>query len=389
MINKAKKILFVGKRSYNNLGCYDFEYLQRLNKSKLNTSIFYACSNLYDQKLIREIKYLKIFKYNNLHIINKCFSYIYSLLTLLKYIKKYIPDVIHLQWLLFPFIDLIWIKSLKLIRWKGLIVITIHNAKSRQSLITNYFLKNCYRQIDHFVVHSSMCSSYLLSKYNFIKSDSIFEGRHGLINLKNHEILDNDELKIYSKICETRKKYKNIYLYIGNLSKYKGFDLLIASWNKYRENTQDNKNSALFILGRAEKSMLKLLTENNLHHNGIVIHNSFVSDKLISLTVNKSDYILLLHRYISHSGIYSSLLSKCKPFIYNNNKNNHMLSHPYFKKTGIQFNNDEDSLSNLFLKIENENINFKCNSSQWAKAIDYFSWEKSFPDKLLKSLYNL
>ena len=120
MHNNSKKILFVGKRSFNNTGSYDYEYLRRLTESKLNVSVFYACSNLYDQKKIKQIKYFKIFKYNKLSIIKKCFSYTNSLIKLLKLIKSIKPDVIHLQWLLFPLADLIWLKAIKFIGWIAL-----------------------------------------------------------------------------------------------------------------------------------------------------------------------------------------------------------------------------------------------------------------------------
>ena len=388
MAKKQRKILFIGKRSYNNLGSYDYEYLKCLNKSRLNASIFFACSTLYDQKFLKNIKYLELFNYNNLPIFNKCFSYIKSLLKILNIIKNNQPDIIHLQWLLFPFIDLIWLKTIRLIGWDGLIVITIHNAKSRQSLTTKYFLNLCYRHIDSFIVHSSMCKDYLSSKYDFIKSSSIHVGRHGLISLKKKQDLKNNELKVFALIGKLRKKYKNIYIYIGNLSRYKGFDLLWESWKIYKQTSKDKNNSALIVIGKAEKSLKNFLFENRIDDDSIIFHNSFVSDTLINLAVNKSDFILLPHRYISHSGIHSSLLRKCKPFIYNNNKNNHMISHKYFKKTGISFNNSVSSLSRLFYKIEKKSINFRCNSKDWKNAIDYFSWENGFPEKLLNNIYN-
>jgi len=385
--NKSKKILFIGKRSFHSLGNYDYEYLKRLSQSQVNASIFFACSSLYDQKLIDGIKYMKLFNYNNLSQIKKFFSYLNSLLKILKFIKKNKPDAIHLQWLLFPLIDLIWLKTIKFIGWEGLVIITIHNAKSRKSRITNFFLNCCYKEINHFVVHSSKCKEYLISKYKFLKSNSIYEGRHGLINLKTNESLKKDELKIFSLICKLRKKYKNIYIYIGNLSIYKGFDLLLQSWNIYKEKSQDNNNSALIILGKADKSIRKFLLKNKIYDDSIIYYNSFVSDQIINLSVDQSDFILLLHRYISHSGIHSSLLSKYKTFIYNNNKNNHMLSHEYFKKTGIPFNNSISSLSNLFYMIEKKKIKINLNSKDWANAMKYFSWENSFPDHLLNKIY--
>ncbi len=387
MHNNSKKILFIGKRSFNNTGSYDYEYLRRLTESKLNFSVIYACSNLYDQKKIKQIKYLKLFKYNDLSIIKKCFSYTNSLIKLLKLIQSNKPDVIHLQWLLFPLVDLIWLKAIRLIGWRGLTVITIHNAKSRQSSITNYLLKICYKQIDHFIVHSYKCKEYLVSRYDFLKSYSIFEGRHGLINLKIFENLNNEELENFAKICELRKKHKNLYVYVGNLTEYKGFDLLINAWRNYKKLSQDKANSALIILGKADKNVRKFLSRNKLKDSSILIYNSFVSDKLISLTIDNSDFIFLLHRYISHSGIHSSLLKKCKPFIYNNHHHNHMISHKNFKQTGIAFENDTFGLSELFLKIENNKIKFKYIKKNWEEAIDYFSWENSFPDKLLLRIY--
>ena len=64
-----------------------------------------------------------------------------------------------------------------------------------------------------------------------------------------------------------------------------------------------------------------------------------------------------------------------------------MISHKYFRQTGIAFDNDIFSLSNLFLKIENSKIKFKYIDKNWKRAIDYFSWKNSFPDKLLYRIY--
>lgn len=384
---KNKKLLFIGKRSFYNLGAYDNSYLKLVKDNFENIELIYACSYLLAEEEIDDIKYLKIFKYNKLSKFRKIFSYTYSLFKLVFHIKKINPDFIHMQWLLLPEIDFLWLIILRVFMWKGVLIITIHNAKNRGNAISRFFTKLCYMQINRFVVHSYMCKNYLQKKYPFLRTKFIYIGRHGTINSKFNSQLISDEEKILNQIKNIKKEFKNIYIFIGTATIYKGFDLLLDAWELYKKKSRNKNNSGLIILGKVDNRLINQISLMSLNDKSIFLYDRFVSDKLLNSAVKISDFILLTHKYISHSGIQSSFLKIKKPFIFNKNPNNHMLSHELFSKTGFAFNNNHKCLAELLLDIDENHKNYKIDEKLWLDAIHYFNWENCFPKDLLCKIY--
>ena len=185
-----------------------------------------------------------------------------------------------------------------------------------------------------------------------------------------------------------RDKYKNLFIHIGLVSQYKGFDVLYNEWQNYKRYSKNKFNSALLILGKFD-SFSKPKKKNLLNDESIIICDQFVSDKLLDLSVAASDYIIIPHNYISHSGIYASFLKKFKPFIFYKHQHNHMISHPVFNKTGIYFDQKNIFLKDILNDIENNKVQKKFNRNIWLEAFDYFSWANCFTNKLLLDIYRI
>ncbi len=381
------EIIFLGKQSYGNLGAYDYEYLLNLRKFSSEFKITFFHSYLYDQNKVDDIEYINIFKYNKKNFFFKSFSYINSLIKIAKYVLINNPKYLHTQWFLLPFFDFLWIKMIRFFGWKGCLIQTVHNARSRYNFISRFFIKLCLKEIDSLIVHSPKCKTYLREKYNFLKNISIYVGRVGVLKMVMNSNFSFKEEKIFNQIFNLRKSSGFVFIHIGNVCKYKGFDLLYKSWIEFKNRARYKNNSSLIVLGKVDKNLKSKVKNLQKIDKSFLVYDSYVSVKLLSLAVENADYILLPHTYVSHSGIYTDFLGKYKPFIYNKNPLNHMTSHKPFNYTGIYFDQKERKLSDIFLDIDNKKLEFKVDKSSWDKAIDYFRWDKCFPKKLLMDLY--
>ena len=297
-----------------------------------------------------------------------------------------------MQWFLSPFIDYLWIRALKLFGYKGEFIKTVHNARSRYNLISTFQSNLCLKQMDKIIVHSDMCKKYLVSNIPKLQKKSIFVGRHGLFNTSKDLLLSQKEDEIYKSIVNISKQHKNTFIFAGNISPYKGFDTVIKAWEIYKGSTKNKNFSCLIVLGRFEKELIYLKEKATKFSSSVLVVDKYLSDNLLNLSIQKSNFILLTHKYISHSGLYSDFIKHKKIHIYTNTNSNHMLSHKVFKKTGIPFNGNHKDLAEVFRTLDIRNnslIRQKIKHKDWEEAINYFSWENCFPKELINKIYKV
>lgn len=300
------------------------------------------------------------------------------------------PDYIHMQWFLSPLLDYLWIRALKLFGYKGQFIKTVHNARSRYNRASTYLSYLCLKEMDKIIVHSVMCKKYLISTFPKLKRKSIFIGRYGCVNTSKNSFLSHEEDEILKSIIERTKTYQKTYIFTGNISPYKGFDTVIKAWEIYKENVKNNNLSCLIVIGRFEKELLYLKKKAIEFGSSILVIDRYLSDNLLNLSIKLSDFILLTHKYISHSGLYSDFIRYKKKYIYSNTKYNHMLSHDVFKKTGIPFNGTHKDLAKVFLSLDMQDpylVKQTANDHDWEDAINYFSWKNCFPKELVNKIY--
>ncbi len=381
---------YVNPMSYNNLSLYDDQFLKTLIKQTECIEITYVCSILKNSNVDLKKKIINLYNYNLLkNSFFKSLSYTNSSLKLALILLKSNPEFIHFQWFKLSIIDLILLTIIKRFS-KAKIILTVHNARKRNS---NPFLKRIdkliYSKIDWLIFHTKACKEFFIKENGLIPFQKYFILRHGILNYKriNFSSFKNDNKKL-NNLAYNLKKYDKKYLFIGNGSHYKGIDILLDAWNLSNNKNKSGKG-CLIIAGKIEhKINLKYIELLENRESNIIIFNEKLSDYFLSKIVDLCDFILLTHRYISHSGVYSSFLEYRKPFIYNSSDNNHMNTFKTFRETGFSYNKTSRNLFNLINQINLKKEDYKIDNKKWGKAIKFFSWEESFKDsKLVEAIF--
>ena len=177
--------------------------------------------------------------------------------------------------------------------------------------------KLIYSKIDWLIFHTKACKEFFIKENGLIPFQKYFILRHGILNYKriNFSSFKNDNKKL-NNLAYNLKKYDKKYLFIGNGSHYKGIDILLDAWNLSNNKNKSGKG-CLIIAGKIEhKINLKYIELLENRESNIIIFNEKLSDYFLSKIVDLCDFILLTHRYISHSGVYSAFLEYKKPFLF-------------------------------------------------------------------------
>lgn len=204
---------------------------------------------------------------------------LYGLVSILKRIKYIKPDVVHiqhevalfggipaayfLQWLLF----IIRISKVK-------IVITFHGIVSNKIIDKDFIRENAYQYpvwltklgfliifsplswlSNKIITHEEYFKKILSSEY-FSNADKICVIPHGV---ENSQKVDKEVSRKYLEI----EKEKNVILFMGYFSAYKGLELLIDAFSDYLK--EDKK--ALLIIGAGLHPRLRKDKEYKLEYN--------------------------------------------------------------------------------------------------------------------------
>ena len=386
--DKNKNLYFyINPMSYNNLVLYDKKYLETLSKEIKSINIVYVNSYLDSTKNNNYKKTINLYKYNKIkNNILKSFSYFKSNIVLIFILIKANPKFIHFQWFKFNIIDLFLLLIIRLF-CKSIIIFTVHNAKNRfSSSLINAIDKQLYKNIDWFIFHTKACIDTFSQKHIKSSFQKFIILRHGLLNYKNSKFPPHrEDFQAIDNLKNSISSFDNKFIFIGKGSKYKGLDILLSAWELFIKRNKENRN-CLVIAGKIDKEISKDFNEIiNEKFNNILIYDYELSDYFLSEIVNLFDFIFLSHKFISHSGIYSSFLEYKKPFIFNSSKDNHMNQFPLFKKTGFGYYKSNINLLGL---LEDININgitkYSVKNKIWEEAISFFSWEQSFKDSEIK-----
>jgi glycosyltransferase involved in cell wall biosynthesis len=283
------------------------------------------CSNIPDSKIVlignekydyideqKEYEFYPSFKYKKYSQPFRTISYLNSLRYSVKYIVKQMPDIVHIQWLKVPRIDTLFLNKIK--KENIPIVYTVHNILPHDSG-NKYFkiFKHIYQNIaDRLIVHTTETKRNLIDDFD-IEEKKIVVIPHGLHKLKLDKALFEDKKEKIRRIM--KKNNKIVFSFLGNLTYYKGFDLVIEAWEKSNILSK-NKNLMLVVAGRNKYSS-KLINRLNKYEN---VHFDIreLTNEEFEAYLELSDVVLLPYRRISQSGVLLSSINRSKPFIVSN-----------------------------------------------------------------------
>lgn len=358
------KIFYIDPQSYHNLSLYDKNLLQHYD----NQDVTFFGNILWDTELLANVKTNLCFKYSNKkNILNKIFSYISSILEIVKQVNILSPDIVHIQWTRILAVDIMFLFFLK--RKNIKVVYTAHNVIPHNSNIRKTrLLKRYYHIVDKIIVHSKYTKEELIQLFD-IQSSKISVIPHGPLDLPGNQI------DLFNRINYLKQHYnlsdKIIISSLGVQSRYKGVDILIQVWEKYFNNRSDVK---LILAGKNDNIDYSSI----LHLDNIIIIDKKIPNLDFKALINLSDIIVLPYRKISQSGVLFSAMEQNTPVIISNVGG---LTEP------LQYGNigwciGEPNITNLH-NILSELLNnkfliqsIKNNNYEFEKVRQNYSWEK-------------
>lgn len=265
---------------------------QRGHEVVLATATGFETKNLH-----REYKAIEVFDRFLIHpnrVLKFCF-----------FVKKFEPDVIHIQGAIHPLAYLILWKILKRITC-GRFIYTAHDVLPKIRKIYDYnVLKKIYIGMDHIIVHARQNKEQLI-KYFQLKPEKI-----SVLSVGNLLALSKG-LKSDKVVCIPRDK--KVILFFGIIEPHKGLMTLIRALPDIKKSID---NVFLLIAGQPFESVSPYLTEiKRLRlEDSVKSKFGYVSVEEIPGIFNVAHIVVLPYYRASQSGVVLSAFNFGKPVV--------------------------------------------------------------------------
>lgn len=223
----------------------------------------------------------------------KGLAHLVGLVRTFRYLLRMRPDVVHIQWVVLPPVDLVALWLIKLFRP---IVLTVHDTVpfngERISLLQNIGFHAPIRLADEVIVHTRSGKSTLL--------------RHGIPEAKIN-VVPHGPLPLHALPDPARAaRDPNVYTFVlfGELKPYKGIDLLIEAVGRLPSDTRDR--ARFVIAGRDRMDMNPIhqrIQALGIEHL-IDIRARRQSEQEMANLFEDCDCFVFPYRQIDASGVY-------------------------------------------------------------------------------------
>lgn len=373
------KLIYIDPMSYNNLGLYDLNLLLNIQDQ---SEIYFICSNKFEYKnKISKVHIIDHYNYHNKPIIIKVLSYIISYFKTLIKVFLVRPDIVHIQWIKIPSLEIFGYKLIKLLNKKIFLIYTAHNIIPHDIKKVNINLyKKMYSIFDSIIVHSETTKLTLKNEF-YISTKKISVINHGIFDL-SQTITDISKFNFIFNSYNIKYKSNNeiIFSILGSLSYYKGVDLIVEAW-KTSKLLFLNKNVKLIIAGKPTYKF-EILDNTNIYYD-----LNFLSNEEYYAYLKITDILLLPYRQISQSGVLAAALFENVPVIVSNSGG---LRDP-FKLGNIGWIINDLNVSSVRETLEEVFLNINKVTFDWSRINKEYSWEKIAKETLnvYKNLKNL
>jgi len=350
-----KKILFCDPMSRKNLGVYDKNILENLAGEK-----YFFASKGFQFDEVYNTNVIYNYNYYEKRGILKILSYCISQVRLVKWVARHKPDILHIQWIRLPVLDIIVIFFIKFLHENISIVYTAHNSLPHNvnGKVYIYLYSVLYHLFKGIIVHTSRTKKELVDLFG-INGDIVMEIPHGIIK--------------YDVNIMAERMYQNkiVFSMTGMMSYYKGVDILIDAWLSTKV-LLDNNNIHLVIAGAGDIPSEKVPENCNM-----TIINRMLTDEEYQNIIVNTDVGILPYRKISQSGVLLSLLAEHKPVIVSDCGG---LTQPFaVGEVGwIITDLSTQSLSEMIINVisdEKKIRRIQNNDTLWGKIDNYYSWK--------------
>jgi len=234
--------------------------------------------------------------------------HIVGMLRLLHELRRMGPDVIHVQWLALPLIDILFLPFLRRI---APVVLTVHDSNPFNGagpLLLRLGHMMAVRRCDRWIVHNDMSAQHLVEQG--LDPDRIHRVAHGLLN----PVDEND----ISENSRERHDGKLHVLQFGKLKEYKGADVLLEAVASLSDEQRSHCHVA--VVGRPyleTQPLLDLLARHQLQ-DVVSLRFDFVSDGEMAALFDRADVLVFPYRAIDTSGVLMAAISRAIPVVASN-----------------------------------------------------------------------
>jgi glycosyltransferase involved in cell wall biosynthesis len=350
------KIVFFATR-------FAFEYSIELANSVLKQDsvkevfLFLPGNNIskaQEKQISKDIKFIPFSLPGN----KKVYASLTSMRTVVNQIKDINPDILHIQGSGDPYFWLFYHKIKKIP-----IIDTIHDAKPHpgfESFLKKFMISRATKNVKKWFIHGNILKDEFVKLHSIRHNDVLVipKGHYGIFKNYTDEMFDEDEMNI---------------VFFGNITKYKGINVLLDSVNPVIEKFP---NAKFTIAGRTRKKDADSIDLSYLSNNkNFVLKNYRLTDKEVADLYQKATIIVLPYIEASQSGVLSIAFGFGKaiiatkvgalPEIIENNK------------TGIliESNNSEQLAEAIIKLLDNKSIRKELGTNALEYANAELSWD--------------
>lgn len=295
-------------------------------------------------------------------------EYIVAWNKIIKIINANEYDIIHIHWLLFYKVDIVFLEKLRKIMGTKKIILTAHNVIPHINGERKIeILKKVYSYFDYILVHGEAIRDEFVEIFPEFRN-KIKVQYHGVYLGQGTSI----RLSIYndkkSEIDRLRMKYNKIFIMYGYHYFNKGTDRLIRIW---KENYLD-KDALLLVVGKKDSVYLELeeIVQQIKSTDNIIYIQGYLEEDILNYYINISDCVIVPYRHASMSGVVFTAATFKKMVI--------------CTKAGAISEYIEDQKDGLVCGIENEELNMAI-----GKAMEMSNVEmKMMGENLFKNIYS-
>ncbi len=238
--------------------------------------------------------------------INKVKCYLKALKELKQYIRENHFDIVHLQWFSLPWIEWIYVKSLKKY---AKVVITVHDViPFDKRPLEMKSLDRIYNYADHLLVHTGRVRKEF--KKNYKASTPISVITQSFCYKPDYVRVDKAEAREKLGVPSDAV----VFLYYGTIRPSKGLDTLMEAIAKVQKR---NKKVYLLAAGafhKVDKEMYKLLAER-VEKAGSKVDFGFLPFEMVKYYFSAADVLVLPYKEGTQSGVAQIGLMYELPFI--------------------------------------------------------------------------
>lgn len=210
------------------------------------------------------------------------------------FIKDYKPDIVHTPT---DYIGHLFIQRYIVRHYPSLY--TIHDAiPHRQSFYTRlkyWFVESSY---SNFLILSELPSGATINKKVEKRQVHIYKS-----SLSTYDFLKSYDLK--------KNEYGEYLLFFGRIDAYKGVDVLLRSYRRFRTNYSNHVK--LVIAGKGD-----ITGDMSDFDDDVIIINRYITNEELATLINYAEAVVLPYKTMTQSGVLMSAFAFNKPVIITN-----------------------------------------------------------------------